>query len=73
MAAKWGDIVDDELGSAPSANRTLSGVIQEVSTGFNIRSLSYWCRHAWLTAVDSRGLDEQRLCSWGCVHTIRVE
>jgi hypothetical protein len=30
--AKWGDIVDDELGSAPSgsANRTLSGVIQEV-------------------------------------------
>jgi hypothetical protein len=33
-AAKWGDIVDDELGSAPSgsANRTLSGVIQEVRT-----------------------------------------
>ncbi|WIA24009.1 hypothetical protein OEZ85_013633 [Tetradesmus obliquus] len=29
--AKWGDIVDDELGSGPSgsANRTLSGVIQE--------------------------------------------
>lgn len=30
MPAKWGDIVDDELGSAPSTNRTLSGVIQEV-------------------------------------------
>ncbi|KAF6251439.1 hypothetical protein COO60DRAFT_1628938, partial [Scenedesmus sp. NREL 46B-D3] len=33
-AAKWGDIVDDELGSAPAGggNRTLSGVIQESST-----------------------------------------
>jgi hypothetical protein len=28
---KWGDIVEDELGSAPVTTRTLSGVLQEVS------------------------------------------
>jgi len=27
---KWGDIVEDELGSIPSTTRTLSGVLQEV-------------------------------------------